>query len=194
MSSKVSYHSIALPAQAWHDAFIDKAGLSLADSEGHGVYAHCYAHPNPALIVKVSLLADQCSRGYSNPARDDGYVTWLEACSRYPSQFHPRIVSAQVHIDSERCGVCIVVMERLAAATRNDATNCAAMIDPRLVCVGDLEAKARIIAKSQNPHAANLGKALSETWQKHGKDLHNKNWMVRKTATGNVPVITDPAV
>ena len=194
MSFKVSYHSITHPARAWRDAFTDKAGLVPADAEGAGFFAHCYGHPNPALIVKVSLLADQCAKGYSNPARDDGYVTWIEAVSRYHSQFHPRIVSAQVHIDSKRHGVCIVVMERLTPATMNDTTNCAAMIDPRLVCVGDLESKARIIAKSRNPHTANLGKALSETWAKHGKDLHNKNWMVRKTPTGSVPVITDPAV
>lgn len=194
MSFKVSYHSIALPAKAWCNAFNDKAGLVPADAEGEGCFARVYAHPNPALVVKVGILADQGHRGYSNPARDDGYVTWLEAVSRYPSQFHPRIVSALVHIDSERRGVCIVVMERLSPASESDSFDCAQLIDKRLSVIPDLENNARKIIRSSNPHSANLGKALSETWQKHSKDLHSKNWMVRKTPTGNIPVITDPAV
>jgi hypothetical protein len=70
----------------------------------------------------------------------------------------------------------------------------AGLIDPSLKRVDDLMVYHRRVGKSANPDSANIAQALTATWAGgHGKDLHDGNWMLRKTANGYVPVITDPA-
>lgn len=176
----------------------DTITKKLSDAGGqflsNGCFGSTFTHPtNPALVVKVAkTYAAGFKRGTID---DDGYYQYLRNIARFPSIFHPRIADLTVmrQEGSEYKAILVVVMERLLpnADVRNQ--------DAIFALTGagsawnlEMEAK-RIMREGGNEDQRNLARSLVETWKRCRADLHGKNWMVRSTHSGNVPVITDPA-
>jgi len=165
---------------------------------GAGVFAKTYAHPNPAVAVKIAKLTHQM-RDYDDAATQDGYMVYLAQIAKLPSKFAPKVFSCDIiqEEDKREGAVVVVTLERLTP--NNEVDKChwpmlARQIDPMLGKVGDLMTYHRRVGKSTNKDSAHIAQALTATWAGgHGKDLHDGNWMLRKTAQGYVPVITDPA-
>lgn len=165
---------------------------------GAGLFAKTYAHPNPAVAVKIAKLTNQMRR-YDDAATQDGYMVYLAQIAKLPSKFAPKVFSCDIIQTEHKTegAVVVVTLERLtpnSEVSKDQWGKLAAQIDPRLGTVSDLMAYHRRVAKSDNKDAAHIAQALSNTWMgRHGKDLHDGNWMLRRTAQGYVPVITDPA-
>lgn len=165
---------------------------------GAGLFAKTYAHPNPAVAVKIAKLTNQM-RNYDDAATQDGYMVYLAQIAKLPSKFAPKVFSCDI-IQTEHKSegaVVVVTLERLIPNDKLDKAEwpkLARQIDPMLDKVGDLMTYHRRVGKSADLDSANIAKALSNTWMgDHGKDLHDGNWMLRKTVHGYTPVITDPA-
>ena len=167
---------------------------------GSGVFAKTYAHPNPAVAVKIAKLTNQM-RNYEDAATQDGYMVYLASIQRFPTKFAPVVYSCDIikGKHSSEGAVVVVTMEKLLpneTLEKDQWDTIASKIDPSVDRVGSLTSailRAKL-ARSQNKDTANIAQALTTTWADgHGKDLHDGNWMLRRTAQGYVPVITDPA-
>lgn len=165
---------------------------------GSGLFAKTYAHPNQAVAVKIAKLTNQM-RSYDDAATQDGYMVYLAQIAKLPSKFAPKVFSCDIiqEEDKREGAVVVVTLERLtpnSEVSKDQWGKLASQIDPRLGTVSDLMQYHRRVAKSDNKDSAHIAQALSNTWAGgHGKDLHDGNWMLRKTAEGFIPVITDPA-
>lgn len=187
------------------DRYVNKLKEAGAERLGSGLFAKTYSNPNdPKLVIKVGCNIGQFNGGALPSAGimdNDGYLTWVRQCLKYPTRHVPRILKAAAYVNDYKAstGVAyVVIMERLESALLknhiNDHEVMANAISPVLKGeVKMLASKHRQVAKSANPHASMLAKALADTWTVARKDLHNGNWMVRVQGKTKVAVITDPA-
>lgn len=160
---------------------------------GIGVFGTVIEHPNPKLVIKIG-------RGIGGTGRD-GWLLWAQASVKYPNPFVPRIVSLTVWENIEHHeSAYLAVMERLIPfnGKENKEKQLAKMIHPTWETIRSLEdtaRRARLNAEGSTKEQQNLYRAYSWCRDKHSglrPDLHDKNWMVRETSKGNVPVIIDP--
>lgn len=192
------YHRTDDLSATYSNLIAKTAQLPQVSKLGAGLFAKTYAHPNPAVVVKIAKLTHQI-RAYDDAATQDGYMVYLAQIAKLPTKFAPKVFSCDI-IQTEHKSEGAVVVVTLERLLPNDVVDkahwgkLAAQIDPGLKSVGELMSYHRKVEKSSNKDSANIAKALTNTWMGgHGKDLHDGNWMLRKTAQGYVPVITDPA-
>ena len=160
---------------------------------GNGVFGKVVEHPNPNLVIKIG-------KGVGGADRD-GWLLWAQASNMFPNPFVPRIVSItvwenQYHNES----VYLAVMEKLHPFDpfRTDEEKLAGLIHPTWKTIQSLEIESRrvrLCADKATKEQRNLYRAYQWCLEKPfhmSKDLHQNNWMLRRTKNGDIPVITDP--
>lgn len=181
-----------------HRKLIAKRQVLSAARLGQGFFATAYAHPNPNLIVKISI-ADRRFIACDDPMQRDGYANWLRAMATRSSRFFPTVHSATFIINPKRIdqgGIIVAVLEKLTDNEKVSADHraLAGMIDPALFDVRALDSdltRKRLLS-SQNSDTRALSAALNEASKVSNMDLHRHNWMVRVNDGECCPVITDP--
>jgi hypothetical protein len=165
---------------------------------GAGVFGAAFAHPKRNdIVIKIGRnTPGMCGLEKFDYLKEEPYLNWIKATFKFPTKYAPKVYSVDVFHNSDRgAGVVFaVVLERLepSFSARSSAIQ---KLAPTIERVQDLTRKHKSLIQSKNKDLRNLGYALDSVWSRHGKDLHDGNWLIRREADGSeVPVITDPAV
>lgn len=174
-----------------------------AEFLGGGVFGKAYAHPNrDDLCVKIggNFGCGGPRRAGTDVMDSDGWLYWIRQTQKHPTIYAPRVISIDVYVNPEVMGLYYVaVMERLYSHRRPingrtvDHFKLLKMVGAR-ISMRDLEVTYKKLTTNPDVNVRNLGIALGNTWRERGADLHDGNWLLRKSPAGFTPVITDPAV